>query len=58
MITYLKENNYIGKELNLKCKNHPEDQVNKIKSFEDFKSVPDGGCIKKCNIKLDCDHMC
>ena len=56
MIKYLKDNKYIGKELSLKCTNH--DVIAKIQSVEDFAKVPEGGCSKICDVRLDCGHRC
>ena len=56
MITYLKDNTYFGIELMLKCTNH--DVIAKIKSVEDFAKVPEGGCTKICDVRLECGHRC
>jgi len=50
VINYLKEKDYLGDNLPLKCQNH--DDLAKIKTIEDFKLVPEGGCQKECNVRL------
>ena len=47
----------IGSSLPLYCQNHSTEQVY-ASSCEDFKQVPDGGCNKPCEWRLDCGHVC
>lgn len=56
VIAYLKNKDFIGSELTLKCRNHSN--VTKVKEIKDFQNVPEGGCKKQCNVRLDCGHTC
>ncbi|XP_054723705.1 NFX1-type zinc finger-containing protein 1-like [Uloborus diversus] len=47
----------IGNALKLNCQLHPETSV-KVSTAEDFKNVPDGGCLRLCGRKLLCGHVC
>ena len=53
----LESNEFIGKSLPLQCVNHP-DQRTLVKTSDDFKTVPEGGCSKACEARLDCGHVC
>ncbi|XP_059147746.1 NFX1-type zinc finger-containing protein 1-like [Physella acuta] len=53
-----KEQQVIGRNLELVCVNHP-DHVTIVSQPEDFqKEVPEGGCNRKCEAKLPCGHAC
>lgn len=53
----LQEKAQVGDHLMLYCQNHPETH-NLVSCANDFKSVPEGGCNKKCEFRLDCGHVC
>ena len=56
MINYLKDNDYYGDFVPLKCQNHTD--VCEVKCLDDFKLVPEGGCNRKCDMRLECGHSC
>ncbi|XP_030831940.1 NFX1-type zinc finger-containing protein 1 [Strongylocentrotus purpuratus] len=47
----------IGDSLTLQCTNHPEERT-AVKTADDFKKVPLGGCSRDCDTRLDCGHVC
>ncbi|XP_030831537.1 NFX1-type zinc finger-containing protein 1-like [Strongylocentrotus purpuratus] len=47
----------IGDSLTLQCTNHPEEKT-AVKTVDDFKKVPLGGCSRDCLTRLDCGHVC
>ncbi|XP_030831567.1 NFX1-type zinc finger-containing protein 1-like [Strongylocentrotus purpuratus] len=47
----------IGDSLTLQCTNHPEEGT-AVKTDDDFKKVPLGGCSRDCDTMLDCGHAC
>jgi hypothetical protein len=48
---------YIGKSLPLTCINHQT--KNLVSTAPDFKKlVPSGGCLEKCQHRLECGHAC
>ncbi|XP_062853233.1 NFX1-type zinc finger-containing protein 1 [Trichomycterus rosablanca] len=53
----LREKDQVGRELRLSCQNHPETQT-QVSSSQDFLKVPEGGCNKPCEFRLDCGHVC
>ncbi|KAM5135150.1 NFX1-type zinc finger-containing protein 1 [Mantella aurantiaca] len=53
----LQQKAQLGNHLMLYCQNHPETH-NLVTCGRDFKSVPEGGCDKKCEFRLDCGHVC
>ncbi|OCT76170.1 NFX1-type zinc finger-containing protein 1 [Xenopus laevis] len=53
----LKTNRQIGNQLPLYCQNHPE-KVTYVSKAEDFKAVPEGGCMDLCDFHLPCGHAC
>ncbi|XP_043920598.1 NFX1-type zinc finger-containing protein 1-like [Protopterus annectens] len=53
----LHRNNQIGRELNLRCQNHPENMCT-VSKADDFKNVPEGGCMLRCEYRLLCGHVC
>jgi hypothetical protein len=42
--------------LKFKCINHGI--TAEVKTVEDFAKVPEGGCTKPCNLRMDCGHTC
>ncbi|CAI9556392.1 unnamed protein product [Staurois parvus] len=57
IIGTLKQRAQVGNHLMLYCQNHPETH-NLVSCAKDFSSVPEGGCNKKCEFRLDCGHVC
>ncbi|KAB5584014.1 hypothetical protein PHYPO_G00102520 [Pangasianodon hypophthalmus] len=53
----LREKGQVGRFLTLSCQNHPETQT-LVSSSNDFSKVPEGGCSKPCEYRLDCGHVC
>ena len=53
-----KSTGIFGSELHLVCHNHPEDEGVRAVSAEDFTRVPEGGCMKPCEYRLKCGHVC
>ncbi|XP_023247083.1 NFX1-type zinc finger-containing protein 1-like isoform X2 [Copidosoma floridanum] len=53
----LEEDEAIGDGLIVKCQVH-SDQVFKMKTADDFKQCPRGGCSKICDVELKCGHSC
>ncbi|GFO25459.1 nfx1-type Zinc finger-containing protein 1-like, partial [Plakobranchus ocellatus] len=45
------------KYLPLSCPRHRNAET-RIKTPDDFKNVPDGGCKRPCQARLDCGHAC
>nr|XP_006003202.1 PREDICTED: NFX1-type zinc finger-containing protein 1 [Latimeria chalumnae] len=57
IIYTLREKGQIGQSLMLFCQNHPE-TMTLVSKAEDFSKVPEGGCNKPCEFRLDCGHVC
>lgn len=53
----LREKGQVGPFLTLSCQNHPETRT-LVSSSADFIKVPEGGCNKPCEYRLDCGHVC
>jgi hypothetical protein len=53
-----RKENMIGKSLLLYCQNHPTDKGIAATTTNDFKKAPEGGCMKPCEFKLRCGHVC
>ncbi|XP_025836125.1 NFX1-type zinc finger-containing protein 1-like isoform X2 [Agrilus planipennis] len=53
----LEKQKALGSSLTVRCQIH-QDQVAHIEKLEDFKKVPEGGCLKMCNALLNCGHIC
>ncbi|XP_030846999.1 NFX1-type zinc finger-containing protein 1-like [Strongylocentrotus purpuratus] len=47
----------IGDSLTLQCTNHSEEGT-AVKTADDFKKVPLGGCSRDCDTRMDCGHVC
>ncbi|XP_059169629.1 NFX1-type zinc finger-containing protein 1-like [Physella acuta] len=52
-----KSQNMLGEGLPVCCHNHPENRVD-IKSAEEFKKRPEGGCGMRCDKPPECGHTC
>ncbi|XP_030831943.1 NFX1-type zinc finger-containing protein 1 [Strongylocentrotus purpuratus] len=57
IVTDLEGTGSIGDSLTLQCTNHPEERT-AVKTADDFKKVPLGGCNRDCDTRLDCGHVC
>ncbi|XP_057892164.1 NFX1-type zinc finger-containing protein 1 isoform X1 [Melospiza georgiana] len=57
IIVTLRQNGHIGQSLELCCQNHPGTKT-KVSTGEDFSSVPEGGCTRPCEFRLNCGHAC
>ena len=57
ILQYLESKQKLGSSLVLCCSNHP-DVKTEICTVDDFKKVPEGGCYKMCDVRLDCGHVC
>ena len=57
IIQYLEEEHCFGRRLSLYCQNHPGD-IKVIENPDDFKTRPEGGCLKTCGERLSCGHSC
>ncbi|XP_053309484.1 NFX1-type zinc finger-containing protein 1 [Spea bombifrons] len=57
IILTLKQKGQVGKYLMLCCQNHPETRT-LVSKAEDFSKVPEGGCNRKCDFRLNCGHVC
>eukprot|EP00118_Oscarella_pearsei_P002948 m.12348 g.12348 ORF g.12348 m.12348 type:complete len:1904 (+) comp23991_c0_seq1:48-5759(+) len=53
----MKTQGVVGKELELCCQNHPETAI-KVSRGADFNKAPEGGCLKQCEFRLSCGHVC
>ncbi|XP_026856434.2 NFX1-type zinc finger-containing protein 1 [Electrophorus electricus] len=53
----LREKDQVGRALTLSCQNHPE-TCTQVACANDFLKVPEGGCNKPCEYRLDCGHVC
>lgn len=54
----MKTKGRLGDGLVLYCQNHPDDDGLVARLPGDFLKVPEGGCNKKCNHRLNCGHVC
>ncbi|GAB5569115.1 NFX1-type zinc finger-containing protein 1 [Prionailurus iriomotensis] len=57
IIHTLRENNQIGRTLQLCCQNHPDTHT-LVSKASDFQKVPEGGCSLPCEFRLGCGHVC
>ncbi len=57
IIEELREKKKVVESLPLTCQNHP-DTVTLVKEAKDFRNVPEGGCMKPCDFRLECGHVC
>lgn len=57
MLADFDESGCIGRSLPLICSNHQTENL--VTNAADFiKYVPNGGCLKKCEHRLECGHAC
>ncbi|XP_076435286.1 NFX1-type zinc finger-containing protein 1-like isoform X2 [Babylonia areolata] len=48
----------LGEGLSLACQNHPNEKGPLAKTAADFQKAPEGGCEKRCDVRLPCGHRC
>ena len=48
---------FVGSGLPLCCQIHPKEVII-AKAPDDFSKCPEGGCLKQCNSRLECGHVC
>ena len=57
IVADLKESSSIGNAVPLVCQIHGEEVA--AETAEDFsEKVPDGGCLLRCEVRLECGHAC
>ncbi len=52
----LLEMNALVSELELRCEVHST--ITSVSDADDFKNVPEGGCMLQCNTLMACGHKC
>ena len=57
VIDQLTSTDSIGESLPLHCHKHRDYQVS-ARLPRDFQKCPEGGCMRKCNTRLRCGHVC
>ena len=57
ILYYLEEQGKLGSCLTLCCSNHPDTKT-EIHTVDDFRKVPQGGCNRPCDVRLECGHVC
>ena len=57
ILCYLEQKGKLGSFLLLNCYNHPNMKT-EIHTVDDFKKVPEGGCNRMCDVRLECGHVC
>jgi hypothetical protein len=58
VIDTLKRDGNFGQQLQLQCQRHPDTDI-AVSEPEHFSLYsPDGGCTKRCDVRLDCGHAC
>jgi len=57
ILKYLERNDKLRSSLLLNCSNHT-DVKTEICTVDDFKKVPEGGCNRMCDARLECGHVC
>ncbi|KAG4081169.1 hypothetical protein HA402_014617 [Bradysia odoriphaga] len=57
IVDKLERQKAIGPTLELCCQNHPE-TLTFVTKGSDFQQCPEGGCLKPCDTRLLCGHVC
>eukprot|EP00761_Pharyngomonas_kirbyi_P010510 gb/GECH01010530.1/.p1 GENE.gb/GECH01010530.1/~~gb/GECH01010530.1/.p1 ORF type:complete len:1383 (+),score=295.26 gb/GECH01010530.1/:1-4149(+) len=58
IFNYLQVNQMFDSQLPIYCQNHPDYKV-AIQTPQDFDNkAPNGGCLRKCEARLTCGHLC
>ncbi|XP_037044307.1 NFX1-type zinc finger-containing protein 1-like [Bradysia coprophila] len=57
IVDKLERQKAIGPTLELCCQNHPE-TLTFVTKVSDFQQCPEGGCLKPCDTRLLCGHVC
>ena len=58
VISILRQTNSIGRTLALCCPRHPDTSIEVSKPDDFTRLAPEGGCDKKCRVRLRCGHAC
>ena len=58
VVQTMKDDESLGRTLELYCQNHPDDARLKVQHSKDFENAPEGGCKKPCEYRLSCGHVC
>ena len=58
LVTSLASSGAIGEKLALYCQNHPDCERLQVSTADDFDNAPEGGCLKPCDARLPCGHVC
>ncbi|XP_019640137.1 PREDICTED: NFX1-type zinc finger-containing protein 1-like [Branchiostoma belcheri] len=57
IIQELREQGCVGTHLALCCQNHPDTSIMAV-TEKDFEKAPEGGCMRPCEFRLLCGHVC
>ncbi|XP_065913466.1 NFX1-type zinc finger-containing protein 1-like [Dysidea avara] len=57
ILQYLGQKSNLGSSLLLHCSNHTNVKT-EIHTVDDFQKVPEGGCNRMCDARLECGHVC
>ncbi|CAH1269061.1 ZNFX1 [Branchiostoma lanceolatum] len=57
IIQELREQSCVGRHLMLCCQNHPDTIIMAV-TEKDFENAPKGGCMRPCDFRLTCGHVC
>ncbi|XP_066288823.1 NFX1-type zinc finger-containing protein 1-like [Branchiostoma lanceolatum] len=57
IIQELREQSCVGRHLMLCCQNHPDTSIMAV-TEKDFEKAPAGGCMRPCDFRLTCGHVC
>ncbi|KAL4228883.1 NFX1-type zinc finger-containing protein 1 [Mactra antiquata] len=58
VVNTMKNKGLYGDKLPLMCQNHNTDEGIYVQVHTDFDNAPEGGCMKSCDARLDCGHVC
>ncbi|SLM41380.1 Zinc finger, NF-X1-type [Lasallia pustulata] len=58
VISILRQTGSIGRTLSLRCPRHPDTSIEVARPDDFTRLAPEGGCDKKCRLRLRCGHAC
>ena len=58
LVKSLNSTGAIGEKLGLYCQNHPDSEKLQVSIAADFDAAPEGGCLRPCEARLSCGHVC
>jgi len=58
IVNYVEQKEKLGPVLILRSCSVHSDMEFEIRTADDFKKVPKGGCSHHCDVRLDCGHVC